>query len=248
MIAVATYTSEDEMRQAYAERRQRLMNAPTPAACLMALDCQVKVTKSIVPVRASQSPAVDYILEECAKHNVTLAELRVRSRASDRIVMLRGEIFYTLRMKFKWKYPAIGKYFRKDHHTVFHNIGVYCGATGEDRGPVQGRLTVTPELLEDLKRRFLSGQTMSQAARACGIPQTTAFKHAKKAGWYVERPKTSARRHHLPKEEIGRLYQSDMLMKDIAERYNVSVRTLMTFVDDNGWPKRGRYSPGRISI
>jgi hypothetical protein len=240
---------EAKLRAEAAERRRRFMEAKPPAPRLMLVKPTEDATEApqrlpvafdhhVLAYRA-QTSGIAYVLYECRQRDMTLDDIR-RTNRTHAMVLLRGEIAHTLKAKFKWSYPDIARYLRRDHGTIFHCIDVYCGETGAERGPIYARRKYSAAQFEELKQLFLSCGSIRKAAMECGIPLTTATRKGVKAGWYVEAERPGAKRHILPLEEIEILYRGTMKIREIAAMYGVDSRTLSRVADDMGWPRRGQ--------
>lgn len=237
---------EAQARAAALECRRRLMEArpaaprltlvkPAEAAPETAQRAPVAFDHHVLAYKA-QTSGTAYVLFECLERNLMLYDVQ-RPNRTRKMVMLRGELSYALRTKFKWTYPQIGKFFQRDHTSILSCVDVYCAATGADRPPRQLRV-VTAEQMADIKRRFLAGVSISKAARACNLTPKAAIKAAQKEGWYVARGFTNAKRHLLPIEEIGSDYCSSMLVREIQAKYGISRNLIGRLANDNGWPRR----------
>ena len=75
-----------------------------------------KVTK----LKVENSELADvFIGDMCQKQNITISELRGKSRKAD-LVLVRHLIAHSLRERFKLSYPEIGKKLNRDHSTIIH--------------------------------------------------------------------------------------------------------------------------------
>jgi AraC-like DNA-binding protein len=187
----------------------------------------------------AQTSGMAYVLYQLAERGLTLAELRAPNRHHP-MVMLRGELAHMLKTKFAWTYPAIAQHFRKDHSSIHHCVAKFCCLTGADRGPLQVRREVTDEQMAEFKRLLQSGETASAAAKQCGLTISTAIRRAVAQGWYVIAERPGHKRRDLPYAEIERQYLAGVSLKDIADQFGVSTRSVSRFVDDFGWERRRR--------
>jgi len=245
MIATATYSSAAENRAAAVEVRKRLMEArPAPPRLTLVTPAEpvtaapqrqpVAFDHHILAYRA-QTSGTAYVLYECRERGITLDDLRKQDRHHEKVI-LRGELAYNLLTRFHWSYPQIGEYFRRNHSSIIGCVSTYCSI---NQIPVMAmkapRRIVTPEQMEEIKRRITAGESLSTVARSMGHCISTVVRRSIENGWYVVSHKPGKKRMELPLDQIRRDYLSGKNLADIASKYGVSKRTISRTAAAHGW-------------
>jgi transposase len=238
---------EAKLRAEAAERRRRLMEAKPPAPRLMLVKHAEHATEAPqrLPVAfdhhmlayRAQTSGIAYVLYECRERGLTIDDLR-RSNRSHEMVMLRGEIAHNLSTRFGWSYPQIARHLNRDHSSIIGCEATYCSINHIPTRTKQPRRVVTPEQMEEIKRRITAGEGLSTVARSMGHCVSTIVRRSIESGWYVVNRRPGKKKMALPLDKIEQDYNAGMAFRAIAAKYRVSTRTISRAVADHGWARK----------
>jgi hypothetical protein len=180
MIAVASYTSEAELKAAYRARRQRLgmegprllsrrepapvrrhvpEQSPTKHGCTVQQDHHVRVWQRMKADQAS--PCRNYILRRCAELGVSFEkEIKPDVRARH-IVEIRDQIVYEVKKFVKpgISWPELGRLIDRDHSSA---VSMYNRAAMRAGDPVAKAKTIHKR--SESRKRSMAANAKAKAA------------------------------------------------------------------------------------
>lgn len=107
------------------ERKPETPNATCAQPAQLRPSLTPPVARDILSIATPRDDAMEFVREVAEKHGASLAEV-MSHRRSHRIVMARHACYIEVRKAFpSWTYTKIGRFFGKDHSTVFHCIKKY---------------------------------------------------------------------------------------------------------------------------